>query len=318
MWSFQEQQIPETYSYVPLMVVESVVVSKVNWFSNSIGLHVDILSRYDKTSLFKKSGTIVAGAISARDVLSQVSSPRVRGLTAVSGQPENLADSTEPTSTPTMRLRNKISTLKVELSDASGITDVVQSRLANLIETAEGIAGTAPLCDGLKSLRVSLTSSNDAMKKPIKVVEDLGDTDLSGLSSQSSRVDPAAKEKKENETIITVESVPVAVRRLDFGGEALSGEGNDGDGGRTGPSFSRNTIRSGLGGRQRGPFYVCNGPHLARENPSCKEALERRQASTGGKVKVQRKGPVPEAKELLSPILLGDLKINVQDPPLRC
>lgn len=199
----------------------------------------------------------------------------------------------------------------------------IESNLDEILSSFDVVEDSQSLVNELKDIRVKITASSLSRKSCSNIVDKLKDVNFGSTLKNVSRI-PA--EVEEYTPLITMESVRVALRRLDFCEKALSGQPTDlgsaalpNQNGTVSnyrgnvslePRNQRGRVsRTQLRNQRKGKCWICNGDNLAYQNPECKEALMKRRGSSNGrnpKEVNEDKSEVRRTKQSVSRICWGD------------
>ena len=222
--------------------------------------------------LNSRGGTPTTGPMSARQVLSQVSGRRGSNFEDDSANVTHRGDVPEGSNAKS-DARDLIATLSAEFMDMQKRNDAVLEKLTGMLSTLEGVDDSQDLVSDLKEIRVKVNASELSRKSCVNVVSKLNSVDF---ESSPSVKNVTVENDDDYKPIITMESVRVALRRLDFGDNALSGISTDSaySSKRSALTILDNdTTRSQLAQQMKGKCWVCYGNHLAFQNPTCREKL---------------------------------------------
>lgn len=232
-----------------------------------------------------------AGPMSARQVLSQVSHRKGPVVEDNSGVAEGADDQVQSTNDDGS-MRDLVAALTVELADMETRNTAMSVKLADVLSTLGEEAEVQALVTDLKEVRVTVETSELCRKSCVNVVQQISTTKV----TQPANPVRISKEEPHDVTpIITMESVRVALRRLDYGDKALSKYGDVSrsqlggsppysEGGREAlPDQAENLTRTQLANEMKGRCWICYGDHLAFQNTPCREKLMKMKVMQGSK-----------------------------------
>jgi len=205
------------------------------------------------------------GPVSARDVLSTTSATRRVPLPADNFVTSMTIEDDSSNIGNASNAKELIAQQKGELDDAlrlaDGIQKLVHDTIGDMVENME----SEERIDKLKEARTKSTLVLRTIGDIVEISEKIGATQKRNPTQVHAR--RSTTHDTQELPRITMESVRIAFRRLDFG-ERLSHVGPDK------PSQSVPTYTAITEGK--GPCWVCKGSHFAFQNPKCKAELAKR------------------------------------------
>ena len=236
--------------------------------------------RADKDAMRKRSGRMVAGPMSAREVLRQVSHPRGEDqveATSISCAVVAQGGASGAQESP-VGVAELLATVKVDVEDNEKRFDAIQGLLSEVIEELDD-SEDASVISKLKNARIKLVAAQDATKSCGKVADE-----LSTMRLGKSKEEPVAQQggscDAEHEPMITMEAVRVALCRLDFGEKALADRPKQSQDYRDGKAMARSMLSEKVKKKTNKECWICGGDHYAYQNTACASELRRRRDSS--------------------------------------
>ena len=226
---------------------------------------ISLKSRTDLTSMQKRQGARVTGPRSARDVLSQYSEQP--GRTSMSDSVAVQEDDSTPSRSS---LEELLAEQQIELSSAKTRADAAQLLLSEVMESLEDIMDSDNF-QKIKQARIKIVAEQENVKNCEKLMtrlgeglKELGSSPKSDANQPAVSRWPTSEQEESYEPIITMESVRIALRRLDFGARALE---DTPTAGTEVPTGYASTARTQATIPTKIECFICGGNHKYFQTP---------------------------------------------------
>jgi len=208
-------------------------------------------------------GSITMGALSAME-------PKSARQALAMGQRETIIENTSGPVAGEEGLPRAVSgsaeenlaKLLIALNDSRRQLEAAQGMFADIKDALSLVPAAADQLETLDDCQSKIQMADTYLNSCLRFQKKLQQSQEMGVHS---RVNDPNVNEEELKPIITMESVRVALRRLDCGANALSHDSHRGD-----------TIHSGMAVPQHIKCWFCGGNHYAYKNPKCKEGLRKR------------------------------------------